>query len=225
MWVRAFEKPAAREDRTGLVKKQVTDKTGKRTTVYVSPDQTPPGGRDGDPSTPDHDPKTAAHAADQLADHLPDEVKSNPGVMARLGDALLTVAAKVNLAALRNNDRLMQAASLAADIFDTPADLQKFGYAPTMSAGTASADATGRMDPLRAHTGIGTHLACTVASHVLGRLSVWAKKRLTKAEEGPDWAGLAEVMAGVFAAVNDALGTEGAPDAAAIEAKLREMFA
>lgn len=84
MWVRAFEKPAAREDRTGLVKKQVTDKTGKRTTVYVSPDQTPPGGTDGDPSTPDHDPKTAAHAADQLADHLPDEVKSNPGVMAQV---------------------------------------------------------------------------------------------------------------------------------------------
>lgn len=194
-----------------------------------------PGGKDGNPATPDHDPKLAAHAAEQMGEHLPDEVKKNPGLMARLGDALLTVAAKVNLAALRNNHRIMQAVAIAENVFDVPQDMQKFGYAPTMSAQTASADAAAKADPLRTLTadatgvGVGTHLACTIASHVLGRLSVWAKNKVsgakTEGAEDADWAGLAEVVAAVFAAVNDALGMEGAPDAAAVEAKLREMFA
>jgi hypothetical protein len=214
------------EDRAGgKVKKTGTDKTGRKYTRLVNPAGSTGGGADGDPATPDHDPQTATAAAGQLQG-LPDAVTKNPGLMAKLGDALLTAAAKVHLKLTAMTPAMLKAADVLGGVFDTPDDLKKFGYAPTMSAGTASADSSASADPMRAHVGISTHLACTIASHVLAKAVVWASKKkggMTEAEDD-GLAGWADLVAEVFAAVNAALGTEGAPDAAEIEKALRELL-
>jgi hypothetical protein len=181
-----------------------------------------PGGSDGDPATPDHDPELAAHAAASL-DGLPPEVTKSPGAMARLGDTLLTVAAKVHLKLTAMTPAMLQVGEVLGAVFDTPNDLKKLGYNPT-SGGTASGDAAGANDPLKAHMGISTHLACTIASKVLSGAVAWAKKQRGASVEEDGWQEWGALVAEVFAAVNESLGLEGGiPDAADIAAKLKEM--
>jgi phage gp29-like protein len=52
--------------------------------------------------------------------------------------------------------------NLAEAVLDTPSDFVKFGYQPSVS-GTSAANT----DPLKAHLGISTHLAMSIASKVL----------------------------------------------------------
>jgi hypothetical protein len=149
-------------------------------------------------------------------------VTKSPGAMARLGDALLTVAAKVHLKLTSMTPAMLQLGEVLGAVFDTPDDLKKLGYNPT-SGGTASGDAAGMNDPLRAHMGISTHLACTIASKVLSGAVAWAKKQRAGAVEADGWQEWGEIAAEVFAAVNESLGLEGTiPDAATLAAKLRE---
>lgn len=139
--------------------------------------------------------------------------------MTRIGDALVTVAAKVHLKLTAATPAVMKAMSLLDGVLTTGDDLKKFGYEPMGVAGQH-----GSADALKNATGISAQVATTIASHVLSRAAVWAKKKLTEDATGADWDGLAQVMCEVFAAVNESLGLEGLPDAADVAAKLREMM-
>lgn len=59
-------------------------------------------------------------------------------------------------------------------VFDTPDDMRKIGYEPAMGTGHGTAD------PLKAATGLPTHMAISIASKVLAAGLVWAKHRKKK---------------------------------------------
>ena len=165
-----------------LVKKRITDKTGKQTTVRVRADADPPA----DPKAPGATDGAAAGGTTVGGEAIPDEVAktvSDPGRLKRFG---LRVAS-----ALFRADALMQKVGMPAieAVFDTPSDLQKFGYAATsmVDAGRGLAG----QDPIREQLGIGAHLAASLigkaATAVLGAIK---KKRqgapMTEAVEGLD---------------------------------------
>jgi hypothetical protein len=129
-------------------------------------------GKNSDPPHPDA-PAHSAHAAEGLAAKLP------AGVWDRVGDKVLTAAAKVYGVMLRATPAAMKAMALFEAVGDTPADLAKLGYAPGAGATASAADAA-RLDPMRHATGglVSTHVAATIASHVLGRAYVYAKSKL-----------------------------------------------
>lgn len=174
--------------------------------------------------------------AERLADspHLPDEVKKNPKLMARLSDAVVTAAAKLKMTLDKVNAsvRLMRLidklGTVAGAVLDTPGDLQKLGYNPTTSAGGGDAgDSTPTTnDPMRAATGISTHLACTIASTVLSHGLVYLKRKMrstSESIEGDEYGDLAAILLSVFESVNASLGLEGVPDVTELAKKLSEM--
>lgn len=115
-------------------------------------------------------------------DHLPDDVKRNPGVMAKLGDAALTAAAKVYGKLVLATPLIHKAVNLLFDATDDPrVDFAKVGYNPTL--GTAGHD-TG--DPVRAQLGISAHLASTIATKVLGTALFHFRKRVLGHFQGAD---------------------------------------
>ncbi len=178
------------------------------------------------------DPANHHHAA--LAEHMPPEVFETPGVWEKVKDAAATVAAKAYTRLVSATPAALKVMAGLQAVFDVPDDLRKsFGYNPTVSAGGGGqGDSTPTThDPLRAllteHVGAGvsTHLACTVASHVLSRASLWARKKLTGKDAGDGWTDAAELIAEVLTETNAALGLDGVPDVAAIAAGLKELTA
>lgn len=145
------------------------------------------------------------------------------GLMHRIGDAAITAAASVNSFLLRHHDQLDAIGSVLGAVLDMPADLKKFGYEPTASGVTL----TGTSDALRAHAGIGTHLACTIASHVLAKALTWARGRMrgeSLESTGGAWGyELAETMHDLFVKVNAALGLSGVPSIEEIAQGIQEL--
>lgn len=133
-------------------------------------------------------------------------------------------ATKAHAALARLTPAMFRALDTLGLVFDTPDDLRKFGWSPGTS-GTATGDAMAAGDPVRAATGVPSHIAAAVAAKVLGAGLVWARQQLgmspmvKKAEEAPDFAGLAAVLAEAFGAVAAELGVD-APDPAAVMAAL-----
>lgn len=182
------------------------------------------GGKDGG------DAPTVGH----FADGLPEKVAAadpaaakDPKLMARVKDLALTAAAKAYTHLVRLTPAMLGVMEGLGAVFDTPADMQKFGYNPTTSGPTHTADAAAGADPVRAHLGISTHLAATIASHVLARGLLYVKRKLAggrlESEEGDAVAGLAEVLHGAFAALAAELGLPEPPEPAAIESHLRGL--
>ena len=105
---------------------------------------------------------------------------------------------------------------------DTPADLQKFGYNPSLSSGTANPQT---LDPVRNATGISTHLALNIASHVLAKGLTRLKSRSggrTMAADAP-WTDAAADWLGEL--VNEVHAELGLPavDAAVIRAAVAKL--
>lgn len=106
---------------------------------------------------------------------------------------------------------------------DEPDDMRKFGYNP-VSAGNEQQQIH---DPLKAATGVSTHLAMSIGSKVLAKAFVWLKNR-NKAAAGDavkmaaaDVSELAGLLAQLYDEVNKAAGVEAPPhDPAAVEQAL-----
>jgi hypothetical protein len=163
-------------------------------------------------------PDNAHHAA--LAEHMPPEVFETPGLWERVKDSAATVAAKAYTRLVRATPAMLKVMDLAGNLFDSPDDMKKLGYNPTTLAGEG-APTVG--DPMKNATGVSTHLACTIASHVLGRASLWARKKLTGKGDADGWTEAAEMIAEVLAETNAALGLEGVPSVEEIAAGLKKL--
>jgi len=187
------------------------------------------GGANGDTTVtngntphPDHDASArdlAAGFAAGLAEKLP------PGVWGRVSDKVVTAAAHVYGAMLRATPAALKAMRWFEELGDTPHDLTRLGYAPA-TAGTASAAGAARMDPVRNATGglVSTHVAATVASHLLGRAYVAAKRKLSGQQKAytDGYAEAGALVAEMLGAVHDALGLDGGvPTPEEIAAALR----
>jgi hypothetical protein len=100
-----------------------------------------------------------------------------PGMSQRIQRALANVKQTVYQWAVNASPYVMP---IAEQIFDTPQDFQKFGFAPTVS-GLAGAGA----DPVKAATGISAHLAVNIASRVMAYAFVKTKRRLGYSQSSP----------------------------------------
>lgn len=171
---------------------------------------------------------SADHAAASAVDSLPDAIPDlrSPGVWSRLRSGVLTAASNLYGRLVRATPALHRVLTLIPDaLLDTPSDLAKLGYAP-QSLGSATANRIASADPVHHHVGVSAHLAATVASHVLARALVWAKRKLRGggpvAKGDYDWldAG-AEELTGLVRGLYEDLGLDaGAVDAGAIRAAL-----
>lgn len=170
-----------------------------------------PGGASGGKSTGPTADHVTAGLEEKIAAAHPEEAKK-PGLIAKAKDLAITAAAKGYMSLVNLTPAAMKVMSVLGDVFDTPQDLAKFGYNPTVSSGTAN---TVTADPMKAATGISTHLAMTIASHVLAKGVTWAKGRFgkTESEEGDGIMEAAAAIRDCLAAIAAELGLPEPPDA------------
>jgi hypothetical protein len=150
----------------------------------------------------DHDPErsSAPHdAADPGGTHtLADLAREFPEAAedAKTWSAVHSAVGRVRAAvygwAVRQTPAVWEALHAA---LDTPADFARFGYAPG-----------GKGDPLATSTGIGPHIAAKIASTVLSKVWVYAKKQVGKSFADAPTVDAAASLADLFGLVNTALG-------------------
>jgi hypothetical protein len=141
---------------------------------------------------------------------------AKPGVMAWAHEKAVNAMARVGVFLIDHHAML---GGLLGGVLDTPDDLKnKFGYNPSISSGHGSAI----QDPVREQLGISTHLAATIATHVLSAGIAFARKKLAGKTSESAPAGLAELLAELFGILADEFGLE-KPDAAAIAAAIGGM--
>lgn len=202
-----------REDSRGsLIKKTITNKQGKKQTVYVRPDQ----GKSGDyvKHPTEIDPPTA--------DTLDlSGVSDDPGVVAKIKDKaskVLTRLARLAYDAALASPNVIAAAGM---LIDTPDDLKKLGYNPA----TAGSDSQRVADPLK-DSGIPltTYQAVNLVTTVLPAAIAWVKGKIKGGQsESDDLEALAELLHQMFAAIAEEFGLTAPPDAATIANNLRSL--
>ena len=110
-------------------------------------------------------------------------------------------------------------------VFDTPSDLEKFGYAPLGTGPVAAAQQMAAGDPIRAQLGISAHLAASLLSQGIAKAWVLAKRKRaakTEAAVSEDLIHLAEALHELFALAHEWLGLDlQAPTAAEILDRLK----
>lgn len=159
-----------------------------------------------------------------LAEKLGPETAKKPGLLARAADAAVGVAARVYLKMVEWQPAAWKALGALDAIVDTPDDMKKFGYNPAFGATSG----VGQNDPVSANLGVSTHLALSVASNVLSRALTLAKSKLGGGKAESEYDGpraVAEMLADLFAAVNETLGaTGGAPSADEVAANIKKLL-
>lgn len=145
------------------------------------------------------------------------------GLVAQLSDAALTAAAKAHLALVKLTPAMLAAIETVTTVFDTPQDMQRFGFNPTLTSGGYGPRTA---DPVASATGVSAHLAGTIAAKLIGSGLAWVRKttgvRLYAAE--PDVANAAALpLREAFAAVATELGLEGVPSAKKIASHMRAV--
>jgi hypothetical protein len=223
-------------DRTGLVRKQIEDRNGRRVWHWVRPDE-PAAAPSPAATAPDPTPEPAAGRADHgpeavgaavaadVAASSP-EVQADPTLRAKVADLALTCAAKVYQAALEftNSKWAGRLGEVLEAVFDVPSDMAKLGYNPNTSSGTAGPQV---LDPVRSATGISGHLVASIASKVIVKALFWLKGKLKgapgqMADEG-DWvAEAAGALADLYDAANAAVGLPPV-DRSAVRAALEKV--
>ncbi len=153
------------------------------------------------------------------------EVHAKPGLMEWIKKHAIAAAAKTYVHLQKLTPAMLKAMDVAGIILDTPNDLKRwFAYNPTLSAGTASGEANKGMDPMQHHLGISSHLAATVASHVLAAGITMIRRKLagkaTEEFEGNDLQAFSEIMAESLKELAFEFGLTPPPDAAAIHERL-----
>lgn len=140
---------------------------------------------------------------------LPAEVKKSPGLMKKAWGAFKKVYPAVATAATAVAVKLHD---VAPDILDVAVDYSKIFYA-------GRGDGRGNtIDPFAEHLGLGASSVAVIASHVLSRAYLFAKKRLTGKAAKPTLtaAEKAKHVVDILKAINKALGVKVDVDAAAI---------
>lgn len=224
-----FEAGPTREDKSGLVPKQITDKLGRKRTVMVRPGESHP---DEHPAAGDDHPDAPAldHVGDGLAetlDRAEPGLTRRPGLLGRIEHAAVKAGARVYLFLLKNFDHIAKYGDLLGNIVDLPSDMQKFGYNPSTTGGTQTA-ATGHDPAKAAGSPVSGHIVAKVAAVVLVKGISWAAKKLKgKASEsaaGDSTAVLVEALHGAMSAVAESLGVT-PPDRDAVEQLVRALQA
>lgn len=163
---------------------------------------------------------------DDLAAKLGPDAAKKPGLLARVADVALTCATKVYAKMIEWEPAAHKVASLLGNVIDTPADMAKLGYNPGFGAPGNAAVANN--DPIAANLGIGGHMAISIASNVLSRAILFAKGKLSGAKSESEYDGVravAEMLADLFASINDELGaTGGAPSADEVAANIKKLL-
>lgn len=159
-----------------------------------------------------------------IGDVVPDDVKSNPGVWAKIQDKALTAGATAYRLLVDAQPYVEKAMNLFFDATDDPrSDFAKIGYNPTL--GTAGHTVA---DPIRDSIGISSHLAATIASKVLGTALYHFRKRVLGHFQGADetdWINdAATALAGIIEAVNADFGLTFKVDPAPIAAAFRKRW-
>ncbi len=99
---------------------------------------------------------------------LPIEVKENPGMMKKVKHTFNKLNSSIGHIAIQTAFKLSH---LAPHILEKASDISH----QLMGAG----DAFGHIrDPIEHHTGVPSHIAMKIASHLLGRASVWIGKKI-----------------------------------------------
>ena len=123
-------------------------------------------------------------------------------------------------------------AAVLAEVLDTPKDMEKLGYNPSVSSGGSSSAAT--HDAVKAQLGVSGHLVAAIASRVLVKAAYWIKQKLrggaaeaaeaaeTAEDELSAWA---EFIADLLKHVAEGVGHTGElPTAAAIRTALSALL-
>jgi hypothetical protein len=141
------------------------------------------------------------------------EAAAKPGVLKWAQDKALTGMAKVGLFLVKNEKLFATAGGILSAVLDTPQDMMKFGYNPSVSSG---GHASSIHDPMRDQLGISTHLAATIATHVLSAGLKWFKGKLGNQPASESAPGnLADAMAELLGILAHEFGLP-MPDKAAI---------
>lgn len=182
-----------------------------------------------------HEPtaEDARAVRDALAKNAPTDIEQKaPGLLAKLGDKALELVARAYIKMGEWTPAVMKVASVLGELLDTPSDMRKLAYNPTMAGGQDHAG-LGHNDFVKQNLtevlgfGVSGHLAATIAAQVLSRAFVYAKSKLagTKTESEADGLSeVAELIAAVFAEVNKSMGLEGAPSAEQVRAALSQLL-
>ena len=167
------------------------------------------------PAPPEAETRATVEAALTAADPA---AAANPGMLARLGDKAVTAAAKVHLSLVGLTPGMLRAIDAVTAVFDTPQDMAKFGFNPTMTSQTSSPQTA---DAVKDATGVSAHLAATIAAKVVGAGLVWVKQKTGVKLYADDADGAAVAMHDAFAAVAAAFGLSEPPGVEVIAAAIR----
>lgn len=202
----------------------ITDKRGHRRQYQDgkevplqdhSQNQNSPNDQKATPPTPEE----VAQGLEAKIDQVEPGLSKQPGLLGKARKAVYAAYEHVNYLLVKYQSQVDAIGSVLGAVLDTPKDMEKLGYNPSISSG---GHASSVLDPLQVHAGISTHFACTLANHAVN-FGFKAVKKLLKGEgDAVDLA--AELLHGVFEAINRELGLEGVPEASAIAAKLRSLL-
>lgn len=180
----------------------------------------------GDVATPSTVDSLKSHVdLSEIAD-LP-EVKTDPGILARVKDKVTKAVELAKRAVLEVSIRSPQILSAWTDVFDHPDDLKKIGYNPGFS-GTGG---HGTTDPVKDSIGIPAHMAAGLVVKIGAAAVAYLKKKLgatpaQMADDEPSDEGLialSEFLAKVFGAADQQFGVGFSVDAATIAKNLRAL--
>lgn len=141
------------------------------------------------------------------------EAAKKPGVLAWAHERAVNAMARVGVLLLDHQDLI---GGILGAVFDTPKDMEKFGYNPSVSSGGHQ---SAILDPTRDHLGISTHLAATIATHVLSAGIAFARKKLAGRSSEAAAANVADLVAELLGILSEEFGLP-KPDPAAIAAAL-----
>lgn len=168
------------------------------------------------PESADAKPGTE-HDLEGLADKLPEEAKS-PGTWGKIKAFVASAGSAIYTGATAIGHKLHD---IAPDVLDVAADYAKIFYA---GRGSGRGDTP---DPFVDSLGFGANTVAVVASHVLGRASVWLRNKLggKRQESQVDWGEAAGMLAAMFAKMHENLGLDMAgPTEAELADYLRERM-
>ena len=142
----------------------------------------------------------ASHALEGLADKLPEEAKS-PGTWGKIKSFVASAGSAIYTGAAALGHKLHD---IAPDVLDVAADYAKIFYA---GRGSGRGDTP---DPFVDSLGFGANTVAVVASHVLGRASVWLRNKIggKRQESQVDWSEAAGMLAEMFAKMHADLGLD-----------------
>ena len=140
------------------------------------------------------------HALEGLADKLPDEAKS-PGTWGKIKSFVASAGSAIYTGATKLGNKLHD---LAPDILDVAADYSKIFYA---GRGDSNQNTP---DPFMNSLGVGSSTVAVIASHILGRASVWLRNKIggKRQESQVDWSEAAGMLAEMFAKMHEDLGLD-----------------